>query len=149
MTTGKVLSLYMTMPDLMRAGHRMKCEDIECDPNGIINDINYEEENKNMLLLVSQKSYEIIEEADLILDKGILMENIYVDIDLNHLKADSIIEIGDTIFQVIGPCQAFGYLYGFSPKLPKLLEGKRGIFLRSVEHGRIALGDEVKIIEEA
>ena len=74
MTTGKVLSLYMTMPDLMRAGHRMKCEDIECDPNGIINDMNYENPEKNMILQVSQKSYEIIEEAELFLDKGILME---------------------------------------------------------------------------
>jgi len=70
----------------------MKCEDIECDPNRIANDINYEKEDKNMLLLVSQKSYEIIKEANLILGK----------------------EYSDTIFQAISPCQAFGYLYDVS-----------------------------------
>ena len=33
MTNGKVLSLYMTMPDMIRAGHRMRVEDMDCDEN--------------------------------------------------------------------------------------------------------------------
>lgn len=149
MITGHVLSLYMTMPDMMRAGHRMKCDDIECDPNGIVGDINYEEEGKNRILLVSQKSYEIIEEADLYVDKGVLMENIYVDIDLNHLKAGSIIEIGETLFEVEAPCEAYAYLYAFSPELPELIHGNRGLFVKPVEYGRLEVGDSVTIVQEA
>lgn len=43
----------MTMPDMMRSGHCMTCEDIECDEGGIIGDMNYEtatDEDKVMLL---------------------------------------------------------------------------------------------------
>jgi len=149
MSTGKVLSLYMTTPDLMRSGHRQSVEDFDCDPGGIQGDKDYESEKGQRLLLVSQKSYEIIEEAELHLDKGVLMENIYVDVDLNHLKKGSIIEVGDVVFEVQGPCEAYGYLYGFAPELPELLHGKRGIFLRAAEQGRITVGDEVRVLEEA
>ena len=149
MTSGKVLSLFMTMPDMMRSGHRMKVEDFECNPGGIVGDKNYEDPDAAPILLVSQKSYEIIEEAELFLDKGVLMENIYVDIDLNNLKEGTIIEIGDTLFEVNGPCKAYTYLYAFSPELPELIDGNRGIFITPVEHGRVALGDEVKVVQEA
>lgn len=147
MTSGKVLTLYITMPDMMRAGHRMTCEDFDCDANGIVGGRDYENDVAHPILLVSQKSYEIIEEAELVLDKGILLENVYVDIDLNHLNAGSIIEIGETLFKVTGPCLAFNYLYALAPELPELLEGNRGIFITPVDYGSVNVGDEVKIIE--
>ena len=149
MTSGNVLTLYMTMPDLMRSGHRMKCEDFECDPNGIIGDVNYEKGGEHVLLLVSKKSYDIIEAAELVVDKGVLLENIYVDIDLNHLKKGSVIEVGDILFEVTGPCKAYAYLYALAPELPELIDGNRGIFVTPMEQGRIAVGDEVKIVKEA
>ncbi|MEA1919728.1 MAG: hypothetical protein U9N52_07805 [Campylobacterota bacterium] len=149
MATGKVLSLYMTMPDLMRSGHRMKCDDFECDDNGILGDKNYESEESSLILLVSKKSYDLIEEAELVVDQGMLMENIYVDIDLNHLKKGSVIEIGETLFEVTGPCQAYRYLYAFAPELPELIHGNRGIFVSPVEYGRVEVGDEVSVVKEA
>ncbi len=149
MENGKVLTLYMTVPDMMRAGHRMSCDELECDSNGIIGDKDYESGQEHVMLLVSKKSYDIIEDADLVLDKGVLMENIYVDIDLNHLKKGSVIEIGETMFEVTGPCQAYRYLYAFDPGLPELLENKRGIFVTPVEYGTIQVGDEVTVLKEA
>ena len=149
MTNGKVLSLYMTMPDMMRSGHRMKCDDFDCDSSGIVGSRDYDNGTEQMLVLVSKKSYDIIEEADLVLDKGVLMENIYVDIDLNHLKPGSIIEIGETLFEVVRSCEDYRYLYAFAPELPELLQGQRGLFVSSVEYGRVAVGDDVKVIEEA
>ena len=88
MTSGKVLSLYMTMPDMMRSGHRMSVEDIDCDENGIIGSRDYENGTEHMMVLVSKKSYDIIEEAELVFERGLLMEDIYVDVDLYHLKKD-------------------------------------------------------------
>lgn len=149
MTSGKVLSLYMTMHDMMRSGHRMKCDDFDCDSSGIVGSRDYDNGKDQLLVLVSKKSYDIIEEADLVLDKGVLMENIYVDIDLNHLKKGSIIEIGETLFEVVGPCEDYRYLYAFAPELPELLQGQRGIFVSPVEYGGVAVGDDVKVIEEA
>jgi len=149
MTSGKVVTLYMTMPDMIRSGHRMRCDDIECDMNGIVGSRDYENGTDRKMVLISQKSYDIIEEADLVLDKGVLMEDIHVDIDLYHLKKGSIIEIGDVIFEVNGLCEDYRYLYAFAPELPELLEGQRGLFITPVDEGSIQVGNEVKIIEEA
>lgn len=149
MTSGKVLSLYMTMPDMMRSGHRMKCDDFDCDSSGIVGSRDYDNGTDQLLVLVSKKSYDIIEEAELVLEKGVLMENIYVDIDLNHLKQGSIIEIGETLFEVTRACEDYRYLYAFAPELPELLKGQRGLFVSPVEYGGIAVGNEVKVIKEA
>lgn len=149
MSSGKVLDLYMTLDDPMRSGFRTTCEDIDCDHNGIVGDLQYEKAMKDGILLVSKKSYDLLEAEGFEFDKGILLENIYVDIDLNHLKQGSIIEIGDVIFEVVGPCNAFGYLYGFDPEIPELLKGNRGIFIVAKEYGQIGIDDEVTVIEEA
>jgi len=69
MNTGKVLALYMTIPDLMKAGHRMKCEDFECDPEGIIGDMKYETTQERVMVLTCQKSYDIADEAGIVVDR--------------------------------------------------------------------------------
>ena len=148
MTNGKVLSLYMTMPDMIRAGHRMTVEDIELDENGIMGSRDYENDTERNIVLVSQKSYEIIEEAELVIDRGLLMEDIYVDIDLYHLNKGSVIEIGEVLFEVVGPCEDYRYLYAFAPEVPELIHGKRGLFLSPLDYGAVQVGNEVKVIKE-
>ena len=147
MTSGKVLALYMIVPDLMRSGHRMVCDDIDCDPDGIIGDMNYESGAEHVMLLVSQKSYDIANEAGIVIDEGVLMESVHVDIDLYGLKKGSVIELGETLLEVTGPCEFYGYLSALAPELPELLEGKRGVFVRPMDYGRISVGDEVKVIQ--
>ena len=149
MTSGKVLSLYMTMPDMMRSGHRMRVEDIDCDENGIMGSRDYENGTEHTMVLVSKTSYDIIEEAELVFERGLLMEDIYVDVDLYHLKKGSIIEIGEMLFEVTGPCEDYRYLYAFAPELPELIQGKRGLFISPIEYGRIEVGDEVNVVQEA
>ncbi len=149
MTSGKVLSLYMTMPDMMRSGHRMRVEDMECDENGIMGSRDYENGTERPMVLVSKKSYDIIEEAELVFERGLLMEDIYVDVDLYHLKKGSIIEIGEIMFEVQGPCEDYRYLYAFAPELPELIQGNRGLFITPIDYGRIEVGDEVGVIKEA
>ena len=148
MENGKVLTLYMTMPDMMRSGHRMRCDDFDCDVNGIVGSRDYENGEDRKIVLVSKKSYDIIEEAELVLEQGVLMEDIYVDIDLYHLKQGSLIEIGETIFEVDGACEDYRYLYAFAPELPELIEGKRGLFISPVDSGGVGIGDEVKVLKE-
>ena len=149
MTSGKVLSLYMTMPDMMRSGHRMKCEDFDCDSGGIVGSRDHDNGKERMLVLISKKSYDIIEEAELVLDEGVLMEDIYVDIDLYHLKKGSVIEVGEMLFEVNGPCEDYRYLYAFAPELPELIHGQRGLFITPMEYGSIQVGNEVKVLKEA
>ena len=148
MSTGKVLMLYMTMSDLMRPGYRGECDSLDCDSDGIIGDINYDNGEEYNILLVSKKSYDIIEGADLFFDKGMLLENIYVDIDLYHLNEGSLIEIGETLFKVTKVCHAYNYLYKYAPELPDLIQGNRGLFVSPVEYGRIEVGDSLKILKE-
>jgi len=149
MESGKVLTLYVTMPDMMRAGHRMVCDDFDCDAGGVVGSRDYEKSEHATLVLVSKKSYDIIEEAELVLEKGVLMEDIYVDIDLYHLKPGSILEIGEVLFKVEGLCEDYRYLYAFAPELPELLEKQRGLILSPIDAGTIAVGSEVQVIEEA
>lgn len=149
MTSGKVLTLYMTMPDMMRSGHRMRVEDIECDENGIMGSKDHENQVERPLVLVSKNSYDIIEEAELEIEKGLLMEDIYVDIDLYHLKPGSVLEIGEMLLEVKSLCEDYRYLYAIAPELPELIRGKRGLFLTPIDFGRIEVGDEVKVLKEA
>ncbi len=149
MANGKVLSLYMTMPDMMRAGHRMRVEDIECDENGIIGSRDHENNTERPMVLVSKKSYDIIEEAELVFERGLLMEDIYVDVNLYHLKPGSVIEIGDMLFEVQGLCEDYRYLYAFAPELPDLIRGQRGLFITPIAYGGIEVGNEVIVVKEA
>jgi MOSC domain-containing protein YiiM len=148
METGKVLALYMTLPDLMRSGHRMLCEEFDCDPDGIIGDNNYETSEERVMLLTCQSSYDIANTADIAIDQGILLENIHIDIDLYDLQKGSIIEIGETLLEVTGPCEVFGYLMSLAPELPELLKGKRGLFVRPLEYGKVAVDDSVTVLKK-
>lgn len=145
MPKGKVLDLYMTMPDMMRLGNRISCEDIDCDPDGIIGDMNYETSESRVMLLTSQISYDLAEEEELVISKGVLMENIHVDIDLNDLNAGDVIELGETMVEVTERCEAYGYLMALAPELPEIIEGKRGLFVRPLDYGTIKVGDEVRV----
>jgi len=149
MKSGKVLTLYMTMPDMIRSGHRMICDDIDCDEGGVIGDINYESSKEHAIMIVSQKSYDLVDEAELVISEGVLLENIHVDMDLYGLKKGSVIEIGEVMMEITGPCEAYGYLGALSPELPDVLRGNRGIFARPLEEGRLYVGDEVKVLKEA
>ena len=145
MPKGKVLDLYMTMPDMMRLGNRISCEDIDCDPDGIIGDMNYETSESRVMLLTSQISYDLAEEEELVISKGVLMENIHVDIDLNDLNAGDVIELGETMVEVTERCEAYGYLMALAPELPEIIEGKCGLFVRPLDYGTIKVGDEVTV----
>ena len=145
MQNGKVLALYITMPDMMRAGHRQTCEDFDCDPDGIIGDMNYEMSDDRVMLLTSQVTYDIAAENDIVIEQGVLMESIHVDIDLYDLKVGDVIEIGETLLEVTERCESYGYLYSLAPELPELIQGKRGLFVCPVDYGRVAVGDEVKV----
>jgi len=148
MKSGKVLALYMTMPDMIRSGHRMSCEDFECDSDGIFEDSNYESDSGYVMMLTCQTTYDIVEEAELVIEKGVLMENILVDIDLYGLKKGSVIELGDTLLEVTGPCESYGYLMALAPELPDLIRGKRGLFVTPLDVGKISVGDEVNVLKE-
>ena len=148
MNEGKVLSLFVTMPDMMRSGHRMKCESFDCDENGIVGSRDYDNGEIKPMVLVSKKSYDIIEDAELVFERGLLMEDIYVDVDLYHLQKGSIIEIGEMLFEVNGLCEDYRYLYAFAPELPELIKGQRGLFITPLEYGGITVGSDVKVIKE-
>ena len=127
----------------------MRVESIECDENGIMGSRDHEEQKERPMVLVSKKSYDIIEAADLAFERGLLMEDVYVDIDLYHLKKGSVIEMGEMMFEVQGLCEDFRYLYAFAPELPDLLRGQRGLFITPLDYGGMAVGDTVTILKEA
>ena len=133
------------MPDMMRSGHRMNCEDIDCDPDGIIGDMNYETSEDRVMLLTCQITYDIAEKEDIVIEKGVLMESIHVDVDLYDLNVGDVIELGETLLEVTEICESYGYLYALAPELPELIQGKRGLFVRPLDYGTVRVGDAVKV----
>lgn len=145
---GKVLNLYMTIPEQMRSGYRIECDSFECDENGIIGDVNYENPERNAILLLSKKSYDLIDQNELYVDKGVLLENIYVDIDINHLGSGSLVEIGEVTFEVVRPCRVFNYLYALCDELPEILKNDRGVIVKPLDGGSVTIGSDVEILKE-
>ena len=35
-----------------------------------------------------------------------------------------------------------------APELPEIIRGKRGLFVRPLDQGKISVGDEVKVLKE-
>lgn len=149
MANGKVVTLYMTMPDMQRIGHRMAVEDMDIDENGIMGSRDYENGIERPMVLVCKKTYDMIEEEDFFIEQGLLMEDIYVDVDLYHLKKGAVIEIGEVLFEVSAPCEDYRYLYAIAPEIPDLIRGKRGLFITPMDYGAVIVGNEVKVISEA
>jgi len=86
MENGKVLSLYMILPDMIRAGHRMQVDDLDCDPSGIVGSRDYEDTVDFTMVLVCKKSYDIIEEAELVLGDGFLLMLTFITLKLVQLS---------------------------------------------------------------
>jgi MOSC domain-containing protein YiiM len=107
--------------------------------------MNYEMSEERVMLLTCQVSYDIAEEADIVIEQGVLMESIHVDIDLYDLNVGDVIELGETLLEVTEPCESYGYLMALAPELPDLIRGKRGLFVRPLDYGTISVGDEVKV----
>ena len=112
--------------------------DLNLEKGGIRGDRCFNKRNRELLLLDS----EIIEEFDL--EIGELRENIVLQgVDVQSMKKDEELHIGETIIKVTGPCAPCQRMEEIRPGLRKDLEGKRGVLAIVASEGKLSVGDPV------
>ena len=145
MQRGTVLQLYISTGDPNNP--REKKETLYVDPNGVKGDKFYAKNPNRSVLITSTKSYEIASDAGIALKKGVLGENIFIDIDPTELFPGDIIKIAQIPFEVRQNCTLCKGLSQIDSKLPKLLKEDRGIFIQAQSAGEIKVGDTVEFIQ--
>jgi len=143
--TGKVLELFITKDDIDKK--REAVTQITVDENGIVNDKFYAKNSQRAILITSQESYELSKNSGINLEKGLLGENILIDINPYSLVSGDILSISGVKLEITQNCTLCKGLSTINNKLPKLLKNDRGIFAKVISgSATIALGDKVEIL---
>ena len=139
---GTVLQLFVSTGKTDKP--RIEKTSLEVDIHGVKEDKFYKKDPNRAILISSIQSYELAKESGIVMEKGALGENIYIDINPYLLLPGDIIEIGKCRFEVTQNCTLCKGLAQINPKLPKLLKNDRGIFVRALTSATIHIGDSVR-----
>ena len=143
--TGKVIELFITKDDANKT--RQSVESIKVDEDGIIGDKFYAKDAMRSILISSLDSYTLSKENAINLERGLLGENILIDINPYSLLNGDRLKIGTTELQITQNCTLCKGLSSLNSKLPKLLKNDRGIFAKVIKgSSEIHLGDKVEIL---
>lgn len=117
------------------------------DGRGVHGDRHYGRSPDRALLLVPDASYDELRTRGLDLPYGSMGENLVVsEIPAAGLAPGTRLEIGGVACEVVEPCPVCRSLAGVHPRLPKLAYGRRGVYLRVRDVGRLQRGDPVRIV---
>ncbi len=141
--TGYVTALFCATKE-----GRETRERLDVDPKGIVGDKFYGRDSARAILLTSHKSYKVASSAGIALEEGRLSENICVDINLYRLPIGSRFRIGNISFEIAQAGTLCKSLKKVDPKLPKVVADCRGVYVRALEKGSIAVGDRVSIFAD-
>lgn len=143
-THGKILALFHAVKG---EDGRRGYESIEIDEGGIIGDKYYGKNlNRTILITSEAASYALAELHGISAPYGSLGENIVIDINPYNLEAGQQIRIGETVVAITQNCTLCSSLGKVDERLPELLKADRGIFAKTVQGGRISVGDSVTIL---
>ena len=141
---GKVIELFITHNDSAKT--RESVSSISVDKNGILNDKFYAKDEMRAILLTSIQSYEISSQNSITVARGVLGENILIDINPYALVSGNRLKIGQVELEITQNCTMCKGLSKVNSKLPKLLKNDRGIFAKVIGcSSEIHLGDKVEI----
>lgn len=124
---------------------RIRKENIEIDPNGIVGDKFYAKNLNRLILLTSLRAYELAKSFDINLEHGSLGENILIDYDISHLRVGDTMTIGDVVLEITQECTLCNGLSVLDAKLPTVLKTDRGLFAKAIIGGIIKKNDTIII----
>ncbi len=120
---------------------------VHVDGLGVHGDRHYGRSADRALLLVPAESYDELRKQGLDLPHGSLGENLVVtQLPAQGLAPGTRIGIGGVACEVVAPCPVCRSLAAVHPRLPKAAHGRRGVYLRVRDGGRLQLGDPVRIV---
>ncbi len=136
----KVLKLFITTNDDKK---RFEKEIIEIDENGVLGDKFYAKNSNRLILVTTLGAYALAKDKEIELAHGALGENILIDTDISHLHAGDRFQIGEVILEITQNCTLCNGLSVLDKKLPKILKDDRGVFVKTLTHGTIKIGDKI------
>jgi len=139
--SGRVLALYITKDDANKT--RLSKQSIKVDADGVEEDKFYAKDPKRTILITTQESYALAEANNIAIEKGLLGENILIDINPYSLLPGQKLTIGDVELEITQNCTLCKGLTSVHSKLPKLLKNDRGIFAKVCNKATISVGDAV------
>ena len=95
------------------------------------------------VMIVGLRSYERVEERNIILKKGSYGENILVDFDPHDFDIGAIFQLGNALIKTTGRCTVCGELSKINPLLPELIKGRRGLYCKIIKSGIVEKNVEV------
>lgn len=104
---------------------------------GILDDKFAGKNEKQAVMIVGLKSYELAKENGFDLEYGSLGENILFDFNPHDLNVGDIITIGDVKLKIELNCTICNHLSVFGKALPKLLKDCRGIYCSIQSSGNV------------
>jgi len=120
---------------------------IEIDEQGIIGDKYYgKNPNRTILVTSEEASYALAAAEGITAPFGSLGENLVIDINPYHLQAGQQLRIGETLVAVTQNCTLCSSLGKVDSRLPELLKDDRGIFVKTIQGGKIKIGDTVTFL---
>lgn len=97
------------------------------------------------VLIVSERSYELVKQNGIDIADGDLGENILVNCDPYSLPSGTKFQIGDATLEISQKSSLCSSLSKINSKLPKLLKDKRGIFAKVISAGQVSKGDNISL----
>jgi MOSC domain-containing protein YiiM len=132
---GKVLNLFVYDAQTQ---NRVSQNSIQLDKGGVIGDKHYGKDALRSVLLISEDSYTLARENDIMVLRGNLGENILIDYNPYNLPIGAKLQIGGVILEISQNGTLCNGLSKIDKSLPKLLKNNRGIFARVIEAGEIS-----------
>jgi MOSC domain-containing protein YiiM len=139
---GIALKLFISVKNKAR---ELK-DELILDENGILEDKFYAKNIDRSILITSKSSYELAKKHQIDVEYGSLGENIFIDINPYKLSIGTKISIGEVILEITQNCTICNSLAKINPSLPEVLKTDRGIFAKSIKHGKIKTGDIIKVL---
>ena len=141
---GEVLELFVSEKGNLK---RISKKEIVLDEKGVIGDKFYAKDNTRAVLLTTNESYTLAKKHQILMDNGILGENILIDYNPYSLTMGRRLKMGSVTLEIVQNCTICNHLSVVDKKLPKLLKNDRGIFVKVMYKGKIARGDKVYLID--
>jgi MOSC domain-containing protein YiiM len=129
-------------------GKRLPMEQLDevfIDPEGLEGDAHRAPDSIRQVLL---EDAEALEELDL--RPGQIKENITVSgIGVNGMAPGTRLVLGEAVLEITKPCEPCARNEEIRPGLQRRLVGKRGTLARVITPGRVRVGDEVVLHQQA
>jgi len=139
---GNVLDIFISNKLLKE---RVNCKKILLDPKGILHDKYYSTDIERSVLITSIESYRLLQSHNIIIEYGLLGENLLIDYNPYKLKPGTVLEIGTTLLEISQYCTICNHLSSIDPKVPQLLKNDRGIFAKVIKSGKITRDAKISL----